>query len=268
MLTVDYRRLGVEPGNRVLDLGCGAGRHAFEALRRGAQVVAYDRDPRELTKVADVLRRMRKEETLPPAAESVAIRGDALALPFPDSTFDHVIAAEVLEHIPDDSAVAAELARVLRPGGTMAVTVPRAFAERVCWRLSREYHEVEGGHVRIYRSGALRAMLRHAGLVPTGTGLAHSLHTPYWWLRCAVGVNNDRHPAVRLYHRFLVWEITNDPPVTRAIERIANPVLAKSLVIYLRKPELGARGDHGVDHSELMDLRHRPEAQDFADAVA
>src|SRR6266436_4110795 len=44
MLTVDYDRLGVRPGERVLDLGCGAGRHAFEAHRRGALVVEVDRD--------------------------------------------------------------------------------------------------------------------------------------------------------------------------------------------------------------------------------
>ena len=45
MLTVDYDRLGVGPGDRVLDLGCGFGRHAFEAARRGASVVALDAGP-------------------------------------------------------------------------------------------------------------------------------------------------------------------------------------------------------------------------------
>ena len=42
MLTVDYDRLGLEPGMRVLDLGAGFGRHAFETARRGASVVAAD----------------------------------------------------------------------------------------------------------------------------------------------------------------------------------------------------------------------------------
>jgi len=42
MLTVNYDRLGLRPGDRLLDLGCGFGRHAFEAARRGAKVVALD----------------------------------------------------------------------------------------------------------------------------------------------------------------------------------------------------------------------------------
>ncbi len=52
MLTVDYDRLRLAPGARVLDVGCGAGRHAFEAYRRGADVVAFDLDPGELGPVA------------------------------------------------------------------------------------------------------------------------------------------------------------------------------------------------------------------------
>ena len=44
MLTVDFQRLGLQPGDRVIDMGCGAGRHAFEMYRRGADVVAFDQD--------------------------------------------------------------------------------------------------------------------------------------------------------------------------------------------------------------------------------
>ena len=42
MLTIDYDRLDLQPGMSLLDMGCGAGRHSFEAFRRGAQVVALD----------------------------------------------------------------------------------------------------------------------------------------------------------------------------------------------------------------------------------
>ena len=54
MLTADYDRLGLRPGDRLLDLGCGFGRHAFEALRRGARVVACDMAVPELEQVATI----------------------------------------------------------------------------------------------------------------------------------------------------------------------------------------------------------------------
>jgi SAM-dependent methyltransferase len=238
VLTVDYDRLGVRAGDQLLDLGCGGGRHAFEAYRRGAHVVALDRDPAELATAASILTAMHDEGQAPEGAQSAVVRGDALGLPFPDGAFDRVIAAEVLEHIPTDAAAIAELVRVLRPGGTIAVTVPQWLPERVCWALADDYHApiVPGGHVRIYRRAALTDKLRACGLDVTGFGHAHSLHTPYWWLKCAVGVTNDSHPLARLYHRFLVWDMTTASPPVRALERTLNPVLGKSLVVYARKP--------------------------------
>ena len=65
MLTVDFQRLPVGPGDRVLDLGCGAGRHAFEALRRGATVVALDADAAELRAVAEMAAAMREQGETP-----------------------------------------------------------------------------------------------------------------------------------------------------------------------------------------------------------
>ena len=112
-----------------------------------------------------------------------------------------MVASEVLEHIPDDEAAIAELVRVLRPGGTMAVTVPRWLPEKICWALSDQYHEVEGGHVRIYTGDELVGKLRAAGLVFDGKDHAHGLHSPYWWLKCAVGVDNDKNPLVKAYHQ-------------------------------------------------------------------
>jgi SAM-dependent methyltransferase len=159
-----------------------------------------------------------------------------MALPFPDGAFDRVIAAEVLEHIPADHTALGELARVLRPGGTMAVTVPRWLPEKICWTLSDQYHANEGGHIRIYRAGQLAARMRMAGLVVTGSHHAHALHTPYWWLKCAAGVDNDQAALVRLYHRFLVWDITNPTKSVRLLERALDPVLGKSLVLYASKP--------------------------------
>jgi SAM-dependent methyltransferase len=238
VLTVDYDRLGVGAGDRLLDLGCGAGRHAFEAYRRGAHVVAFDRDRDELATAASILWAMHDEKQAPASAHSAVVQGDALGLPFPDAAFDRVIAAEVLEHIPTDTRAIAELVRVLRPGGTIAVTVPQWLPERVCWALADDYHApiVPGGHVRIYRRGELADKLRATGLDVTGFGHAHALHTPYWWLKCAVGVKNDAHPLARLYHRFLVWDMTAASPPVRLLERTLDPILGKSLVVYAHKP--------------------------------
>jgi SAM-dependent methyltransferase len=220
----------------VLDVGCGAGRHAFEAFRRGGRVVAFDADAGELEAVGGMLAAMREAGQDPPGASARVVRGDATAMPFADGAFDRVIAAEVLEHIPGDQRALHEIARVLRPGGVAAVTVPAWLPERICWTLSDDYHNVPGGHVRIYTRPELEVKLRAAGLDIGGHHHAHGLHTPYWWLKCAVGVHDDDHPLASAYHRLLVWDIVKRPKLTRLAERALNPVIGKSLVIYARKP--------------------------------
>jgi SAM-dependent methyltransferase len=236
VLTVDYDRLGLQPGDRLLDMGCGGGRHAYEALRRGARVVALDADDTEMKDVSVLLEAMVQEREAPAGASGTVCNGNALALPFPDGTFDRVIASEVLEHIPGDRTAIAELTRVLRPGGTMAVTVPRWFPELVNWALSDDYHMVEGGHVRIYRQSVLRDRLVDAGLKYKGVAHTHGLHSPYWWLKCAVGVNNADHPLVKAYHQLLVWDITSKPLPTRLADMVLDPLIGKSMVVYLERP--------------------------------
>ncbi len=177
-----------------------------------------------------------------PDHPATAVLGDALALPFADATFDRVIASEVLEHIRDDVAAMCELARVLKPGGAMAVTVPRCAPEAVNWALSDEYHDTPGGHVRIYRRSTLERRLASAGLEPTAHHHAHGLHSPYWWLRCFVGPSNDSNPAVAAYHKLLVWDIVKAPIVTRLADRILSPLIGKSLVLYLSKPAVAVAG--------------------------
>jgi SAM-dependent methyltransferase len=241
VLTVDFRRFPVGPGDRVLDLGCGGGRHAFEVLSRGAHVVAVDLSADELPGVAGMLRAMSHAGEGAHGAMGAVVRGDALRLPFPDGSFTRVVASEILEHVPDDAGAMREIVRVLAPGGLAAVTVPRWWPERVCWALSERYHAVEGGHVRIYSRTGLLGRLQRAGLQPVGSHHAHALHAPYWWLQCVVGVGRADHPLVKAYHRALVWDIERRPWLTRAAERGLNPVLGKSLVVYLRKPSAGRR---------------------------
>jgi SAM-dependent methyltransferase len=242
VLTVDFDRLDLRSGHRLLDMGCGGGRHAFAAMRRGATVVALDYDAAELKDVAAIRAAMVEAGELPSSgsAEETGsagglVNGDARRLPFPDDSFDRVIASEVLEHIWDDGGAIAELVRVLRPGGRMAVTVPSRFPERVCWAISREYHDTPGGHVRIYRQHELELKLEAAGLTMKGSRRVHALHSPYWWLRCAYGVHDTGSWPVRRYHDFLVWQIERRPRWVGVLDEALDPVLGKSVVLYTQK---------------------------------
>jgi SAM-dependent methyltransferase len=237
MLTVDFDRLGIGPSTKVIDVGCGAGRHAFEAYRRGADVVAFDRDESELRSVDAILQAMAETGEAPAAASAKVVVGDALTLPYADETFDCVIASEILEHVPQDDAAIAELVRVLKVGGTLAVSVPRWLPERVCWLLSDEYHANEGGHVRIYRASALRDKIAGGGMELTHSHHAHALHSPFWWLKCAVGVSNADHPAVSAYHKLLVWDLMRRPKVTQLAESLLNPLVGKSVAMYFTKKQ-------------------------------
>jgi SAM-dependent methyltransferase len=243
VLTVDFGRFPVRAGDRVLDLGCGGGRHAFEVYRRGADVVAFDLDPGELAPVTSMFGGMLAAGEVSPQAGAGAVSGDATSMPFGDGAFDRVIAAEVLEHILDDQAAMNELARVLRPGGLAAITVPAFLPERICWALSPEYYDTPGGHVRIYTRAELEAKLARAGLTALWHHHAHGLHSPYWWLKCAVGVHDDKHRLATAYHRLLVWDIMRRPAVTRLAEQALNPLIGKSLVVYAVKSASGRADD-------------------------
>ena len=243
MLTVRFDELGLQAGDLLLDMGCGAGRHAFESFRLGARTVAFDYSAAELKDVGGLFAAMREagEAGTSPGSLAATANGDALCLPFADNTFDRIIASEVLEHVSDDQQALHEVFRVLKPGGTLAATVPSWLPEKICWALSDEYHApfVEGGHVRIYTEPKLRARMRAAGLKPGTAHHAHALHSAYWWIKCAVGPTNDDHPLVRAYHQVLLWDIAQIQPmgrITRLTERLLNPVLGKSIVVYASKP--------------------------------
>jgi len=238
VLTIRFDRLRLGPDSLVLDVGAGFGRHAFEVARRGARVVALDYAADEVSATGDTFGAMVAAGEI--AADRIAgvLRGDATALPFGDESFDVVITSEMLEHVQDDTSALAEMARVLKPGGQLAATVPSWFPEIVNWKLSDDYHApaVPGGHVRIYAKTELAAKIRSAGLHVDGTHRAHGLHSPYWWLRCAVGPSDEQHPLVVKYRRLLEWDIIERPRTTRVAERVLAPVIGKSTVFYATKP--------------------------------
>lgn len=206
--------------------------------RRGADVVAFDQNGNDLAAVETMLDAMRAEGEAPPdtTPDTEAVKGDALDMPFDDASFDRVIASEIFEHLPHDTAAMAEMYRVLRPGGIAAVTIPSWLPERLCWALSEDYHTAEGGHIRIYTRAELDAKLKATGFEIGPHHRAHALHSPYWWIKCAVGPDNDDHPLSRAYHRMLVWDILHAPKPTRLAERALNPLIGKSVAVYVRKP--------------------------------
>lgn len=232
MLTIDFERFPIRAGDLVLDIGCGRGRHGFAALRRGATVVSVDLDMDSLGEVRSMSAAMAGERQTPPQSSSHCSSGDATRLPFATGCFDVVIASEVIEHITDDETALAEFHRVLKPGGRLAVTVPREWPERVCWLLSRDYHDDAGGHVRIYQEQQLRAELDAAGFAVWGRHHAHALHSPYWWLKCALGVHRENAGFPRLYHGLLEWQIRSAPTLLDTVEHALDPVMGKSLVLY------------------------------------
>ncbi len=236
MLTVDFDRLEVGTGTKMIDVGCGAGRHTFEAFRRGADVIGFDQSASDLNDVDEILQAMKKQGEVPASAKGGVVKGDALELPYGDGTFDCVVASEVLEHVPADDRAISELVRVLKPGGALAITVPRWLPERICWVLSDEYHANEGGHIRIYRADALRDKVLAHGLRLTYVHHAHALHSPYWWIKCLVGTEKSENPAVSAYHKLLVWDMMSQPWLTRTVESALNPLIGKSVALYFWKP--------------------------------
>lgn len=115
MLTVDFNRFTLGPGMTVLDVGCGQGRHSFEALRRGADVTAFDFSQSDLDEVQTMFDAMAAEGQVPASGAYRTVQGDARAMPFDDASFERVIASEVLEHIVEDDAAIDEIVRVTKP---------------------------------------------------------------------------------------------------------------------------------------------------------
>ncbi len=240
MITVDFNRVNISPGDAILDIGCGSGRHTCRVYEsEGVRVIGMDAS---LDGLREARRRLRYHEAVGAhgGGRWAVAAGDITRLPFPDASFDLLICSEVMEHIPADTAAARELMRVLKPGGSMVVSVPRFFPEKICWKLSRQYYSANGGHVRIYRRRTIQSLIESAGGRFLAAHFAHSLHTPYWWLKCLVGPEREDSPAVNRYHQFLTWDIMKKPPVTRFLDRLLNPVLGKSLVLYFKKIQAGS----------------------------
>lgn len=231
MLTIDYSLLGIKDGERVLDVGCGEGRHSWEACKTAnCLVYALDIEVGGLDKARYMFQDMDKRGES--RGRWILIKGDTVSLPFKDATFDKIICSEVLEHIPDDQQSIRELVRVLKDDGIIAISVPTYLPEAICWKLSRDYHDQPGGHIRIYKTSELVAPLRQNNLHLYATRHKHALHSIYWILRCLFGVNKEKALIPSLYYKFLVWDIKTKSKPIRLLEDFLNHFFPKSMVFY------------------------------------
>ncbi|MFC1895342.1 class I SAM-dependent methyltransferase, partial [Thermodesulfobacteriota bacterium] len=239
VITVDLSKLDIQSGHRVLDIGCGPGRHVFETFRQhNVDAVGLDLVHENLRKARFVLTLMEWENASAGGSWNL-VNADAVRIPFPGETFNAVICSEVLEHIEDDASAVREIVRVLKPGGAVVVSVPGFLTERLCWSLHSEYRAMADGHMRIYRRVELVRLLTSFGLEFESFEQAHALHSPYWWLRCVAASRSSAGRLVSWYRKFLEWHIATHSSAVSAVEGLLNPLIGKSIVLYLKKRNCG-----------------------------
>ena len=239
MLTVDFDYFDIQPGHICLDLGCGEGRHALAAyLGSDVTVLGFDLSHADLKTAQSRITDMAPHN---PQGAVHFIQTDGIALPLADQSVDRLICSEVLEHIPDYPKMLQEIRRVLKPGGTLAVSVPSFFPEWICWQLSEQYRTTPGGHIRIFDATHLRREIQQQGFEFVGRGSAHALHVPYWWLKCIYWRRDHEPWILRMYHKLLVWDLMRRPWLTRVVDAVLNPLMGKSVVMYFSKPEGGGK---------------------------
>jgi SAM-dependent methyltransferase len=238
IVNVDFRRhFPLLPDERVLDLGCGNGRHTLEAARYRARVVGLDfsRDDLQAARFmyADLCRRGAANGHVD------FVLGDAQNLPFRDEAFDKALCTEVFEHIPDDRRGIAEFVRVTKAGAPVAVSVPNYWPETLFWRLSWGYWHTPGGHVRRYRPGQMRTLLEQHETDVYFHRNRHAFQAVYWFLRCLFGIDNERFLPVRLFFKFINWHHARRLKLLERIEATANLLIGKDMVLYGRKRSRG-----------------------------
>jgi SAM-dependent methyltransferase len=142
----------VRPGDRALDLGCGAGQFTAELVRAGATALGAD--------VAEAaLSRARSRH---PAIDFrlVPIAGP---LPFEDCSFELVWASEVIEHVADTARWLSEVIRVTAPGGRLLLTTPTHGRLRVALGGIERFSDPLSDHLHLYTRGSLQSLLLEFG---------------------------------------------------------------------------------------------------------
>ncbi len=154
---IEYRAIAESSGDYV-DLGAGDGSHLRAAIDNGmlekfTRLIGIELSRERVARIARFV----------PEAEALA--GDALAIPLPDSSMDFVFSDQVIEHVPDDVAMAREIARVLKPGAKALVGSVLKGRFGWYWRRRNGQYCLDLTHEREYRSVAqYEAVFSKAGL--------------------------------------------------------------------------------------------------------
>ena len=234
MQTIRFKNLNLSNDEFLLDMGCGEGRHSIGAyIETQANILGLDLSMKDL-KIAQ--NRLNDFDTSNIKSVCQFGEADIVSIPLLDSSLDAVICSEVLEHVNSPQESIKELIRVLKPGGVLALSVPRYMPELICWKLSKEYSKTPGGHVRIFKHKQLKKLGINNGLEYQSFHWAHGLHSPYWWLQCLFWKTKETSHLVNLYHKLLVWDLMKKPLLTKIFEAILQPLIGKSLVMYFKKP--------------------------------
>ena len=233
MLTFNFKKYTLNHNGSMLDVGCGEGRHIFGVMQEYPMMkcVGLDMDDDSLKKAEEGYSYFESISEV--GAEF--IKGSAYSLPFPDNTFDLIVCSEVLEHLHEYNDAVIEINRVLKPGGKFFASVPAFWPEKICWYLSKEYQNQPGGHLRIFDQKKLDHEIEDRGFKFLSSEKFHSIHSPYWWLRCFFWKSQEKNLLVKVYKKILERHILKKPRIIDNIDKLMNPIMGKSFSMYFKK---------------------------------
>ena len=233
MLTFNFKKYNLNHNGSMLDVGCGEGRHIFGVMQEYPMMkcVGLDMDDDSLKKAEEGYSYFESISKV--GAEF--IKGSAYSLPFPDNTFDLIVCSEVLEHLHEYNDAVIEINRVLKPGGKFFASVPAFWPEKICWYLSKEYQNQPGGHLRIFDQKKLIHEIEGRGFKFLSSEKFHSIHSPYWWLRCFFWKSQEKNLLVKVYKKILERHILKKPRIIDNIDKLMNPIMGKSFSMYFKK---------------------------------
>ncbi len=233
MLTFDLDKYSLNTSGIMLDVGCGEGRHIFGIMQQNPhmQCIGLDMDQKSLKKAEEGYAYFK---TLSQAGAEFII-GSAYSIPLPNNSVDIVICSEVLEHLHEYNDAINEIYRVLKPGGKFYASVPASWPEKICWALSKDYQNQPGGHLRIFNQKSLIEEIKLSGFNFLSSEKFHSIHSPYWWLRCLFWKSQDSNFFVNKYKKLLEKHILEKPKLLDSIDKSLNPIMGKSFAMYFEK---------------------------------